>query len=171
MLAPWHEFYALLGTAASALVALLFVAVSIGIGFISSERQGPTRTFTSPVLAHYTYILFVSLLALAPLDNDGLLAIILGISAGAAFLYSAVICVKVLRSAVSDHDDRFAYGVGPPAAYGAVVAAAYMIGTRAPAGPALLAAALIFLLLVNIRNAWDLTVFFVQRRTDGKGPD
>ena len=40
MLAPWHEFYALLGTAAAALVALLFVAVSIGA---SVSRRRPRR--------------------------------------------------------------------------------------------------------------------------------
>jgi hypothetical protein len=35
---------------------------------------------------------------------------------------------------------------------------------RSPVGPPLLAGALILLLLINIRNAWDLTVFFAQRR-------
>ena len=41
MLDGWHEFYILLGTAAAALVALLFVAVSIGAGFFSRESRAP----------------------------------------------------------------------------------------------------------------------------------
>jgi len=41
MLDGWHEFYILLGTAAAALVALLFVAVSIGAGFLSRETPAP----------------------------------------------------------------------------------------------------------------------------------
>ena len=170
MLEGWHEFYALLGTAAAALVALLFVAVSLAIGFLSTERQSPTRTFTSPVLAHYTYILFISLVVLAPIDNSWLAAIV-GLSAAAAVGYSAHICVRVLRSNITDADDRFAYGAGPLLAYGAVFASAFFIAAHWRVGPPLLAAGLVLLLLVNIRNAWDLTVFFVQRRTDGKGPD
>ncbi len=36
MLAPWHEFYSLLGTAAAALIALLFVAVSIATSVLTA---------------------------------------------------------------------------------------------------------------------------------------
>ena len=170
MLEHWHEFYTLLGTAAATLVALLFVAVSLAIGFLSSEQQAPTRTFTSPVLAHYTYLLFVSLLVLMPI-SETVFTVILGVSAAAAIPYSSYICVRVLRSNSRDLDDRFAYGASPPFAYATVFAAACFIYARWWAGPPLLAAALLLLLLVNIRNAWDLTVFFVQRRTDSKKSD
>jgi len=40
MLNEWHEFYTLLGTAAAALVALLFVAASIASGFLNPARAG-----------------------------------------------------------------------------------------------------------------------------------
>lgn len=122
------------------------------------------------VLAHYTYILFVSLVVLAPIDNTWFAAIV-GLSAAAALAYSVFICVRVMRSNMTDIDDRFAYGAGPPLAYAAILAAAFFIGAHWAVGPPLLAAGLVLLLLVNIRNAWDLTVFFVQQRTDGKGPD
>jgi hypothetical protein len=171
MLTPWHEFYSLLGTAAAALVALLFVAASIGIGILSAARASPTRVFTSPVLFHYTYVLFVSLIALVPVNTETSLAIIVGISGAGAFAYSLVIMVRVLRSAnVTDIDDRFGYGASPPAAYAAVLAAAAFIFERSLIGPPLLAGALILLLLVNIRNAWDLTLFFVQRQTERLPP-
>ena len=68
MLSDWHEFYALLGTAAAALVALLFVAVSIGDERADSRhcRAGQHRTYMSPVVFHYANILFLSLIALIP---------------------------------------------------------------------------------------------------------
>jgi hypothetical protein len=48
MLEHWHDFYLLVGTAASALLALLFVAVSIGAGVLSRDRSGPrSRSFPS----------------------------------------------------------------------------------------------------------------------------
>jgi hypothetical protein len=46
--AHWHEFYVLLGTAAATLLALLFVAVSLGAGFLSARHAEPTRVFFSP---------------------------------------------------------------------------------------------------------------------------
>jgi len=45
LLEHWKEFYLLIGTAAAALVALLFVAASIGVGIppgIRADRRAPT---------------------------------------------------------------------------------------------------------------------------------
>jgi hypothetical protein len=166
MLEGWHEFYGLLGTAAAALAALLFVAASIGTGYLSIESGGPTRTFTSPVLFHYTYVLFVSLLALMPDTNDLSIGIIVGVSAAGALAYSVFIFRGVWRSSVNDVEDYLGYGICPPLAYAATLAGAIAIHAHAAFGPPLLGGALIFSLLVNIRNTWDLTVFFAQRRND-----
>jgi hypothetical protein len=169
MLDRWHEFYILLGTAAAALVALLFVAASIGAGFLSAARGSPTRTYTSPIVFHYTYVLFLSLVSLVPLNTDGSLAAIVGVSAAIAFVYSCFIFVRVMRGQSVDLDDRLSYGASPLVAYALALAASFFIFERSSIGPPLLAGALIILLVVNIRNAWDLTVFFAQRRTS-EGP-
>ena len=170
MLEGWHEFYTLLGTAAAALAALLFVAASIGTGYLNAGTDGPTRTFTSPVLFHYTYVLFVSLVVLMPNTTAASLSLIVGIRAAAALGYSIFILRRVLRSNASDIDDRLGYGVSPSLAYLATLIAAIFLGLHSPIGPPLLAGALIFSLLVNIRNTWDLTVFFAQRRGGGPPP-
>ncbi len=170
MLEGWHEFYGLLGTAAAALAALLFVAASIGTGYISTAPSSPTRTFTSPVLFHYTYVLFVSLIALMPDVTDVSLAVIVGVSAAGALAYSIFIFVRVLRSNVSDIDDHLGYGVSPPLAYLVTLIAAIFVARHSTIGPPLLAGALVFSLLINIRNTWDLTVFFAQRRESGGPP-
>ena len=47
MLAQWHEFYALLGTAAAALIALLFVAVSIGTSVMTPDPEN-RRMLSTP---------------------------------------------------------------------------------------------------------------------------
>ena len=48
MLEHWHEFYVLVGTAGATLVALLFVAVSLGAGFLTDKQAAATRTFYQP---------------------------------------------------------------------------------------------------------------------------
>ena len=113
MLDGWHEFYTVLGSSAAALVGLLFVTASIGVGYLSAERGSPTRTFTSPIVFHYTYVLFVSLVALVPVNTDRSLAIIVGVSAAVGLVYSSFILVRVLRSTTSDIDDRLGYGASP----------------------------------------------------------
>ena len=55
-LKEWHDFYLLVGTAGATLLALLFVAVSLGTGFLTEERQEATRTFMSPVVIHFTSV-------------------------------------------------------------------------------------------------------------------
>ena len=60
----WHDFYMLLGTASAALVALLFVAVSIGASLITPDRSTATRTFMSPAVFHFSTLLLLSLVAL-----------------------------------------------------------------------------------------------------------
>jgi hypothetical protein len=170
MLDGWHEFYILLGTAAAALVALLFVAASIGAGYLSAERGSPTHTYTSPIIFHYTFVLFLSLVLLIPVNTDWSLAAIIGISAAVALVYSCFIFVRVMRGSAVDLDDRLSYGASPLAGYAAALAASVFLFERSSIGPPLLAGALILLLLINIRNAWDLTLFFAQRRDRANRP-
>jgi hypothetical protein len=52
-LKEWHDFYVLVGTAGATLLALLFVAASLGAGYLTEERRSGTRTFMSPVVVHF----------------------------------------------------------------------------------------------------------------------
>ena len=62
----WHDFYLLVGTAGATLLGLLFVAVSLGRGFLTKERQRGTRTFMSPVVIHFTSVFFLCAVGLFP---------------------------------------------------------------------------------------------------------
>lgn len=167
MLEHWHEFYLLLGTAAGTLVALLFVAASIGEGYLNTRRAGATRTFMSPVVMHYASVLFLSLVALAPDHTRMSLSLIAGVVAAAGAGYSLFVLTRVTRR-TTDLPDRLCYGAGPALAYAAVMVAAWLFLSGSEAGPDVLAAALVLLLLVNIRNAWDLTLTMVRTHNSKK---
>jgi hypothetical protein len=167
MLDGWHEFYALLGTAAAALVALLFVAVSVGAAAMTPERAGGTRTFMSPVVFHYSNILFLSLIMLVPQQTPRLLGWILVIASIGSLIYSVVTVVRVFRSDMADLADRLAYGSAPLAAYAAgLVAACFLFKGHIETGLDVLGGAALLLLLVNIRNAWDLLVSLARRTAE-----
>jgi hypothetical protein len=165
MLSPWHEFYTLLGTAAAALVALLFVAATVGAGLISEQRSAATRTFMTPIIFHYTCVLFLSLMALVPGMSELALAAFVTVVTLTGIGFSVVVLISVVHT-TADTADRFSYGALPLAAYAAGLAAAGFLFAHSFIGPYVLAGALVLLLLINIRNAWDLTIAFVRRRTN-----
>jgi hypothetical protein len=168
MLNEWHEFYALLGTAAAALVALLFVAASIGAGVLTPERAGATRTFLSPVVFHYSNILFLSLIALIPTQTWESFGVTIAVASVVSIVYSIVIFARVLRDSMADLADRFAYGAVPVFCYSTGVIAAILLLKEKPAGLYVLAGAALLLLVVNIRNAWDLMLALARRANERK---
>jgi hypothetical protein len=159
----WHDFYMLLGTSSAALVALLFVAVSIGASFLTPERSIATSTFMSPVVFHFAMILLLSLVALVPAHTTVSLAVGIAVLAIAGLSYTTVVLVGLGRASVRDIADRLGYGMCPLAAYLAILASAGLAVARPALGADILALALLLLLAVNIRNAWDLVLAFARR--------
>ena len=163
MPSEWHDFYVLLGTASAALVALLFVAVSVGASLISPDRSTATRTFMSPVVFHYSSILLLSLIALIPNLTPPALAFAIALLAVIGMSYTTIVMVGLARASISDAADRLGYGLIPLAAYLGMLAAAGVVFVETPLSADILAGALLLLLAVNIRNAWDLLLAFARR--------
>jgi hypothetical protein len=163
----WREFYVLLGTSSAALVALLFVAISIGVGFFTHRNQAGTRTFTSPVIVHFSAILFISAIALAP--AHGPVTLVALIAAGVAgAVVSAVTTWHVfdfIGDKLVESIDQYAYGFVPLAAYCGIVASGVLLAMHWEWAPELLAACMLLHMMVNIRNAWDLMLSVVRRQS------
>src|SRR6202451_4715332 len=164
-LKEWHDFYVLVGTAGATLLALLFVAVSLGAGYLTEERQSATRTFMSPIVVHFASVFFLSAVALFPSHQARFFAAFIAATAVVGAAVSAYITVQVVRTALTNYvEDYFASGLLPGVAYLALLAAAVTIYLEKDFGLNALACALLLLTLVNIRNAWDLTLSMERRR-------
>jgi hypothetical protein len=163
-LKEWQNFYVLVGTAGATLLALLFVAVSLGAGTLTDERRSGTRTFMSPVVYHFTSVFFLSAISLFPWHKAQIFAALIGITALVGAIMSAVITVRVVRTDMTNHvEDYLAYGLLPGLGYLALLAAAVSIYLEHEFGLHALAGALLLLAIVNIRNAWDLTLTMARR--------
>jgi hypothetical protein len=169
VLAHWHEFYLLLGTAAGTLVGLLFVAATIASGVFSSDRQAPLRVFLSASVVHFSSVLVASLIVLVPIESWHAL----GVMVLACGLMGIVYYGLALRDAARDgllrnidYGDRVWYLVLPVAGYLAEAGAGIVLARGADAGCAVLAAAMGMLLVVGIHNAWDITVWTITRRRE-----
>jgi hypothetical protein len=165
MLSSWHEFYGLLGTASAALIALLFVAVSIATGVMTqdAESRRNTATYMSPVVFHYANVLFLSLIALVPTQTFESFGVVIGIASIGSVIYSIVIAVRVHGNPISDLPDRLCYGVIPAFCYASGLVVAALLLRENPFGLDLLAGAALLLLVINIRNAWDLMISLARR--------
>ena len=168
-LKEWHDFYVLVGTAGATLLALLFVAVSLGTGFLTEERRSATRTFMSPVVVHFTSVFFLSAVALFPWHQARYFAALIGVTALIGAILSTCITVQVVRTDMTNYvEDYLAYGLLPGLGYLALLAAAVTIYLEKDFGLDELAGALLLLAIVNIRNAWDLTLTMVRRHRSGR---
>jgi len=167
-LASWREFYSLIGSAAATMVALLFVAASVGASVFTNGRPAGLRFFLSATVVNFTTILLASLIMLAPLDfafGHGALIAALGLY---GLGYYARAWIETRREGVLakvDFEDRLWYGVLPVIGHCVEAGSGAMLIARTPHGPEALAGALGLLILVGVHNAWDITVWVVGKKT------
>jgi hypothetical protein len=162
----WHEFFVLVGTSGATLLALLFVAISLGTGFLTEKRANATRAFFSPVVVHFTAVFFISAVGLFPAHNVTTFAALVGGCAAVGGGVSLFTTVQLLRNRWTKYmPDHLAYGLCPLISYAALLVAAAMIQTAHPFAMIVLAGAMLTLLIVNIRNAWDLTLAMVREQS------
>ena len=161
----WREFYLLVGTGGGTLVALLFVAVSLGTGYLTNAQAVATRSFISPVVVHFAVVFFLSCIALIPSHTSAFFAVVIGGTALVGFVVSTYSTIQILRHQDWSQYwlDRICYGGLPAATYCALGAAAWMTYREQHMALDVLAGTLLLLLLVNLRNAWDLMLDMVRR--------
>lgn len=164
----WENFYVIVGSAAGALIGLLFVVATLTAGYDRSHVLRGVNLYMTPTAVHFAVVLASSAVAMAPRLTVSTTAAALGLGAlvGLANAARACIGIGVRRpDREAPHwSDFWLYGAGPAAIYvglgGASVALWAGVGWAVQATAALLLA----LLLVGIRNAWDLVVWMAPQR-------
>jgi hypothetical protein len=165
MFGGWQSFYQMTGEAAATLTGLLFLVVSLMSGRQVPSTSVGVKLFTTPTVFHLVSVLVVSALALAP-DGRGESqnAIMIGWSL-IGLVYAGVIAVRLSALPNPSHwSDFWWYGVGPALTYVALAGATATAWVRAPHAAYLVALCLMSLLILAIRNAWDLVTWIAPRR-------
>jgi hypothetical protein len=165
-LAAWHDFYTLLGAGAATLIGAMFVVASLASRFLASKRGDLSRMFITPTVTHLSSVLFACALVMAPVPM-GLRSAVFGLGGLAGMGYGAFVAARIGKR-LDNHGDRLWYAAGPVLGYGVMLAAGLTLemGSSAgidvaPVGVDLLAVSLALLLLADVRNAWDIILFFV----------
>lgn len=168
LLRAWHDFFGVIGASAATLVGLMFVAASIGTGSFGSERgKIAIRSFLSPTVLHFSAILIIGLFATIPNESwfsFGALLCAVGLIGAAYSIWNSRRMSKHGITASIDIIDRLWYARLPILFYLLIVAAGVSLFLRIDAALDALAIAIVLLLLAGIRNAWDMSVWIIQRR-------
>lgn len=148
---------------------MLFVAVSLGAGFLSDDRASATRAFFSPVVIHFSAVFFLSAVALVPGYQMVFFVAVIGACAVVDLAVALYATIQLLRHDWTNYkQDHLAYSLLPTISYVALLVAAAMMWTENESALDVLAGVLLVLLLVNVRNAWDLTLSMVRHHTRGR---
>lgn len=165
-LRDWHDFYLLIGTAAATLIGLMFVAASIGARYFTPEREAGLNAFLTPTVMHFTALLVACLLVLAPRHSPASLGALLVAGGAVGLAYTGRVWLGMRKLGIFgtiDLADRTWYLFAPLLAYLLMVAAGGAALRLAEVALPLLAVTLVLLLLLGIRNAWDMTVWVTIR--------
>jgi hypothetical protein len=170
-----HDFFILAGTASATLVGLLFVGLSLHLKIVIAAPE--VRSVARVTLANFGAVLFVSLFLV--IHQDGKMAALELIGAG---ISTMIITMPSMIAVVSGRDAywemrrrdrarmalRFALsGVG----YLALIAAGtLLLLSRTSAFEWTIVVTILILLLISLRNTWDLLVT-VEEATSGSDED
>src|SRR5260221_13833335 len=117
-LREWHDFYVLIGTASGALIGLMFVAASIAATAMGERYRPGVEAFITPTVAHFSAVLFVCLLVMAPTHTRTSLGVVTLAGGAIGLGYCARVRMHMHRlSASIDLDDSLWYAAIPALVY------------------------------------------------------
>jgi hypothetical protein len=168
MFHDWDSFYLLIGSAAAALIGLLFVVSTLTTELDRTRATRGAKVYMTPTVFHFAVVVVISGMALTPELPEHAVALVVGVPALAGLAYAGVIGVRIGRGAVVPDEephwsDVWYYGVAPAATYVALVATAVGVWTAVSWATYAVGWALMVLLLIGIRNAWDLVTYLAPR--------
>lgn len=172
-LAPWANFYIMTGSAAAALIGLMFVVITLVTGE-ERVRNNPDgiSTFSTPTVLHFSAALLVSAIMSAPwqtLFGPDLLGGILGLC-GVLYLVRVTHLARRLATYKPDAEDWTWYTILPFLAYGGLAVAALLVHFGHGGALFGFGGAVTMLIFIGIHNAWDVVTFLAIGAPDTLPP-
>ncbi len=170
LFAPWSNFYVIIGSSAAALTGLMFVVVTLATGGPRRAREEMYigfAAFNTPTVMHFCTAFLISGILSAPWHSALIPDIIIGVIGVAGLLYvlRAIFRTANLNSYKPDREDWLWFGVLPMLAYATIAAAAILLPWHARTALFVLGAAIMLLIFIGIRNAWDIVMYLALEQT------
>jgi hypothetical protein len=164
----WETFYLMVGSSAVILIGLLFVVITLSSNMEARRAVIGARIYMTPTVYHLGTVVLVSAVALMPGMQLYAMALVVAVPALSGFVYAALSLLRMFRNPPVPHwTDYVYYGVVPGVVHLWLMAAAWAFWQASESAAYAVAAGLVALLLIGIRDAWDLATYLVhQPRAD-----
>jgi hypothetical protein len=170
-----RDFYILAGTAAATLVGLLFVGLSLHLRVVIAASE--VRSLARVTLANFGAVLFVSMFMVITEDQSTAAWQLIG-SGIVSLAISTPSLVTAARTGPGNlqmmRRDRarllLRFGLSSVSYLAIIAAGILLLSARTSAFPTVLVVAIVVLLVVSLRNTWDLLVTVGEVTLEGE-PD
>ena len=167
-LSNWQNFYMIVGTAAATLTGLMFVVTTLiaNIDGHLATLNAAVSAFNTPIVVQFGAVLLLAGILSAPWQSFASLRLLLGLVGLGMVLYSIVVLRRMWRVPhyQSTLEDWLWYLALPLLAHISLIVAAFMLRENPDPALYIVGSAMILLLLVGIRNAWDMVTFLAVER-------
>jgi len=171
ILSEWESFYVIVGSSGAALVGLQFVVITLIADRQALASRETLNAFGTPTVVHFVGALVLSAVMSAPWPTLGAISTTLAVCGLAGLLYALIVTRRASRQEgyTPDREDWWWYVLTPCGIYATLLIAATFLPGHPQAALFVVAAVVLSLLLIGIRNAWD-TVTYVATGEHEKAP-
>ncbi len=170
MFEGWHEFYLMAGSAAAVLIGLIFVVVTLMQDRSRSSVLAGSKLYMGPIVLQVSFVLLLSAAALIPeVTRQGFAAVtalvaLWGFGRG---VYSVVGIRRLAGTEDGPHwTDLWFYGAIPSLLFVLFAGAAFAFWNDLYWAEDAQAGLITGLLLLAVRNEWDLVTWLAPRADD-----
>jgi hypothetical protein len=167
-LSDWQNYYMIMGTAAATLTGLMFVVTTLiaGIDAHASTLNVAVSAYNTPTVVHFGTVLLLAGLLSAPWQTFSSLSVLLSLLGLGMVVYSIIVMRRMRRvpNYQSTLEDWSWYVAFPLLANFLLIVAAFMLPKNPSSALYVVGSAMMLLLLVGIRNAWDMVTFLAVER-------
>lgn len=175
-LTAWNSFFAVVGSAAGALIGLQFVVMTLIAQRPPARAREASFAFSSPTIVHFGVVLALAATLSAPWRTIAAPMALSGLVGLGGVTYAAIVARRMQTQTAykPDLEDWLFHAILPIAVYAALAASAFAVYSNVREGMFGIGAAALMVLFIGIHNAWDATtwhVFVFIRNADRKSPE
>ncbi len=162
-LSEWQSFYVIAGSSAAGLTGLMFVVVALAADRLERKPSDGMNAFSTPTVAHFSIVLLLAGIMSMPLHGEMAVSSCVAAAAIGGLISTGLAGVRMGRVQVYTvvAEDWAWHVVLPFIAYMVLLGAALLLGTAQEVALFVMAAVVLALLFIGIRNAWDVAIFLV----------
>ncbi len=169
-LAGWENYYVIIGSSAGGLTGLTFVVIALIREAVQGVRPGGLGAYVTPTIVHFCGVLALAAFLSMPHQNLATLSAGLAVAGVAGLIYGGSVAGNMRHHGgqyIPVREDWIFNVVLPTLVYGALLAMAFLIWRSTKVALYGVAVATLALLLIGIRNAWDIAVWMSIQKSAG----